>query len=213
MKKSFGRKYSSFVFFFEKYRYTPYLLFRGINNWILKGLCIMICTVCCIALFSWGTFAGKKYISNYLDFWLFCLCCLGELLAQDSPHDLVRGGSREWWNHDYRRNLRTEGSEESSGDVCVVCHIKLWCSQRQIHMNNGHTLKRGFSFFRAVLNASFSWFKSSTCVLWSLKTTAIVSCSGPPPIGGTPIAAVSRMASFALLQILSISMELTWKWP
>lgn len=43
----------------------------------------------------------------------------------------------------------------------------------------------------------------------SLNTTAIVNNSGPPPEGGTPIAAVSRMLLSTPLHMRSISTELT----
>lgn len=73
------------------------------------------------------------------------------------------------------------------------------------------TLNKGFScFWSAELKEVFKWFKSGMDLHASLKTTAITSCSGPPPESGTPNAAVSRMLLSTPLQMRSISMELTW---
>lgn len=43
----------------------------------------------------------------------------------------------------------------------------------------------------------------------SLNTMATTNRSGPPPGGGTPIAAVSMISELTALQIRSISTELT----
>lgn len=75
-----------------------------------------------------------------------------------------------------------------------------------------HTLKRGFNFFcKAELRETFNEFKLSFGPLESLNTTAITNLSGPPPGGGTPTAAVSRILSSTALQTFSISTELTWQ--
>lgn len=85
-----------------------------------------------------------------------------------------------------------------------------WGKGNNIQKTEQNTLKKGFSFFcSAELNSNFNWSKVISSKSFSLKTTAIINCSGPPPEGGTPIAAVSRIASLTLLQIRSISMELT----
>lgn len=75
-----------------------------------------------------------------------------------------------------------------------------------------HTLNRGFNFFcKAELKENFNEFKLCFDPSESLNTTAITNLSGPPPGGGTPIAAVSRIVSATALQTFSISTELTWQ--
>lgn len=73
-----------------------------------------------------------------------------------------------------------------------------------------NTRNSGFSFFwRAELKDILNWCKSCFAKFASLNTTTIVNNSGPPPEGGTPIAAVSRTLLSTSLHMRSISTELT----
>nr|GMC73833.1 hypothetical protein Iba_chr03cCG4500 [Ipomoea batatas]GME00751.1 hypothetical protein Iba_scaffold55803CG0010 [Ipomoea batatas]GME01474.1 hypothetical protein Iba_contig1799CG0030 [Ipomoea batatas] len=72
------------------------------------------------------------------------------------------------------------------------------------------TLNSGFNFFcREELNEVINAPKFCFDLSESLKTTTITNFSGPPPTGGTPMAAVSRILSSTALQMRSISRKQT----
>lgn len=73
------------------------------------------------------------------------------------------------------------------------------------------TLNNGFSvFWRAELKDIFSFCKSCAVTFEFFNTAAIANCSGPPPEGGIPIAAVSTILLSTPLHMRSISIELTY---
>jgi hypothetical protein len=73
------------------------------------------------------------------------------------------------------------------------------------------TLNNGFSvFWRAELKDIFNFSKSCGVMFEFFSTTATANCSGPPPEGGIPIAAVSTMLLSTPLHMRSISTELTY---
>ena len=77
-------------------------------------------------------------------------------------------------------------------------------------MTVGNTLNSGFNFFcSAEFKDTLNLSKSGVDTFECLKTTAITNLSGPPPCGGTPMAAVSWTESSTALVIRSISTELT----